>query len=265
MIESWKPFLTALVLPPVPWLVLALAGAWQAGRRPRLARALVLLAVVLLWLSCCTAVGRWIEQRWLALPAPLSAAQIEGIRERVAKNGPQVAIIALGGGVKLHARELDAPDLVDRAFMRLRYAARLARETGAPLGFSGGSGWAQHNGTPVPAEAAVAARIAREEYGLSMRWTEDRSRDTRENALNTVALLADAGVREIVLVTSAWHMRRALRAFEDEAAARGITVVAAPTGYSNNDEPRLDWLPSNDGYVQVRQAVRETLGHAMGR
>lgn len=265
MLESWKPLLTALVLPPVPLLALALLGAWQQRQRPRLARALVIVSVALLWLSCCTAVGRWIEQIWLDLPAPLSAAQVEQIRQHVAKDASQVAIIALGGGVRLHARELGAPDLTDRSFMRLRYAARLARATGASLGFSGGTGFAQINGTPAATEASVAARIAQEEYGLAMRWVENESRDTRENASYTVPRLADAGVREIVLVTNAWHMRRALRAFEAQAAPRGITVVPAPTGYSNNDEPRHDWLPSTDGYTQVRQALREILGYVVGR
>lgn len=265
MIESWKPVLTALVLPPVPWLVLALLGAWQQARRPRLARALVVAAVVLLWLSCCSAVGRWIERHWLDETAPLAAAQIEGLRERVAKDASKIAIVALGGGVQANAPELGAPDLADRSLMRLRYAARLSRQTGAALGFSGGTGWAQRAGRPDAAEARVAERIAREEYGVSMRWIEDRSRDTRENAALVVPMLADTGVREIVLVTDAWHMRRSLRAFEGEASARGIRVLAAPTGFPDEDSSWLDWLPSSDGHVQVRQTLRELIGYAMGR
>ena len=75
-------------------------------------------------------------------------------------------------------------------------------------------------------EAAIADRIAREEFGLPLRWREDRSRDTRENAAASVRLLRAAGVRRIVLVTHAWHMPRALRAFQE--ADPDLPVSPAP-------------------------------------
>ena len=80
----------------------------------------------------------------------------------------------------------------------------------APLAFSGGVGWAQQGST---SEARVAAKIAAEEFGRPLRWVEDDSRDTRENAAKTIALLKPAGIQHIVLVTHGYHMRRALRAF----------------------------------------------------
>lgn len=264
MIESWKPLLTALAMPPAPLLALALIGAWQHPRRPRLARALVLLAAVLLWLSCTSAAGVYIERQLLGVPPALTAKQVEEIRQRVAQDASRVAIVALGGGMRARAPELDAPDLADRSYMRLRYAARLARETGAPLGFSGGTGWAQSAGRPDAAEARIAARLAKEEFGLQMRWVEPDSRDTRENAALILPMLAQSGVREVVLVTSAWHMRRSVRAFETAAAPLGIEIVPAPTAYANY-EPRLRWLPSGDGYTEVRQGLRELLGYALGR
>jgi len=258
--------LTALLLPPVPMLLLAAFGAWQRRSRPRLGAVLVALALVMIWLSGCEAVGRRLELKLTRPPAPLLPADVAALRERVQAAPGKVAIVALGAGLNSQAPEFGGVDLGELAYPRMRYAARLARETGAALGFSGGQARRSADGRRIPAEADVAARFAREDFGLETRWIENRSTDTGENARYTVELLARDGVREIVVVTQAWHMRRALRAFETEAAAHAMRVTAAPTGAaSNEDQDLLDWMPSNEGLLQVRLAVREAIGYAIGR
>jgi len=144
---------------------------------------------------------------------------------------------------------------------RLRYGLWLARETGAPIAFSGGVGWGQPD---AAAEAKVAAKIAAEEFNRPIKWQEDDSRDTRENALRTFALLKPAGIDHIVLVTHGYHMPRALRAFT-EAAGPGIKVEPAPMGLARRIEsPALEWLPSSDGFSQMRQTLRELFGRLAG-
>ena len=144
---------------------------------------------------------------------------------------------------------------------RLRYGVWLARQTGAPLAFSGGVGHAQRKSV---SEAEVAARIAREEYGRPLKWVEAESRDTRENAARTVALLKPAGVDHIVLVTHWLHMPRALRAFR-EAAGSAMRIEAAPMSLAGDTElSALSWVPSNTGFVQMRYALREWLGRLAG-
>ena len=56
-IDGIKPFLTALLLPPVPWLALMVVGAFSIGRRRWPGRVLVLLGAVLAWASCTQAAG----------------------------------------------------------------------------------------------------------------------------------------------------------------------------------------------------------------
>ncbi|MDQ6679701.1 MAG: YdcF family protein, partial [Pseudomonadota bacterium] len=93
---------------------------------------------------------------------------------------------------------------------------------------------------------------------------EDRSRDTRENAARSISLLRAAGVDHIVLVTHAWHMPRALRAFR-QAAGSGIAIEAAPMGLATNLEVApLDWLPSSAGFTMTRSVLREWLGLLAG-
>jgi uncharacterized SAM-binding protein YcdF (DUF218 family) len=256
-IESWKPALTALALPPVPLLLLVLIGARQMFRRPLLAWLLIGLATVGIWFSGTRALGHGLVQIWIKPPAALAAREVAELR-----HSPKTAIIVLGGGRRLSAPEYGLSTLKDRTVERLRYGVWLSRETGLPLGFSGGVG---HGAAAGPSEAEIAARVAEREFGRALRWQETESRDTRENALKTVALLQPQGITTIVLVTDALHMRRAMANFERAAEGPQIRIVAAPMGERGSGQLRAtDWLPSLDGYEEVWMACHEALGRMLG-
>lgn len=255
---DWKPLLTALLLPPVPLLAAMLLGAALLRRRPRLGWGLLLAGAAALWLSCTSAVGDWLEQR--LQPPALSAAEIQ----RLAGQRSNAAIVVLGGGREAHAPEYGGPNLPPQALERLRYGLWLSRETGLPVAYSGGSGHAAGEGPP---EAEVAALIARRDFGRPLRWTEASSRDTRENAAASVALLRQAGISRIVLVTHGWHMPRSQRAFQQAIAASGAAIALTPAPMSlASDDSRalLRWLPSAGGFESTRLALREMLGLLAG-
>jgi len=227
-----KPVLSALVLPPVPFLGLALAGAALARRRPRASRWLVVVGCICTWFSCCNGAVRWVEQSFLDEPAALDAAQRADLKARAAAGQP-LAIVVLGGGMEYRGFEYDSADLGDLSLKRLRYGVWLSRQTGIPVAASGGRGWGGPD-SGIPPEADRMAEVARDEYGVPLRWIEAASRDTHENAALTLPLLQAAGVREIVLVTHGTHMPRALREFRAAAAAGAasgqITIVPAAMG-----------------------------------
>jgi uncharacterized SAM-binding protein YcdF (DUF218 family) len=134
----------------------------------------------------------------------------------------------------------------------------LGRETGWPVAYSGGIGWANRAGA---SEAEVAARIASLEYHRPLRWIETESRDTRENAARSVPMLRAAGVRHLLLVTRGWHMQRAQSLFEEAAAHTGLRIEAAPMGLASHVETAaLAWLPSSAGFERVRLVLHEWLG-----
>ncbi|CAG1019150.1 hypothetical protein BURC_04006 [Burkholderiaceae bacterium] len=260
-LESWKPVLTALLLPPVPFLLLILVGARLLRPRRGWGWTLIVLSVAGLWLSTCTGTGRALEQFVLRLPPALKAERIAQIKAQ-ARGSVSMAIVVLGGGSEPFAPEYGMSNLGFYSIQRLRFGLWLGRETGVPVAFSGGLGWATAQGTT---EAEVASRIAAREFNQPLRWTEDQSRDTRQNASHSVALLKQSGIRHILLVTHGWHMPRARRAFEEAAAPHGITVEAAPMGLAQRTEsPALDWLPSGTGMLRVRNALRESLGRLLG-
>jgi len=257
-LEAWKPVLTALLLPPVPLLVLVLIGARLIPVRRGVGWTIVVASVVLLWLASCSGSAELLSQTLLRPPSALGPERIKALKT---DTRAPTAIVVLGGGMEPHAPEYGAASLRYPSLERLRYGLWLARETGLPVAFSGGVGWAQPDAT---AEARIAARIAATEFGRPLKWTEDESRDTRENATHSIALLKRSGIRHIVLVTHAVHMPRALRAFED--AARGeIRIEAAPMGLAQRvDLPLLRWLPSTSGTIDVRAILRELVGSAVG-
>ena len=258
-IESWKPVLAALLLPPVPLLLLALVGARLLPRRRALGWLLLLLALGGLWLSGTGAVRSGLL-RWPLMPPPaLGEAQIAAL-----KRAPHTAIVVLGGGRRSFGPEYGTAMLHPRGIERLRYGLWLARQTALPVAFSGGL---TPGSEPGASEAEIATRVAERDFGRPLRWTEAESRDTRENAIRTVALLHPQGVEHIVLVTHDYHMRRALRNFDRALATAGVAmrVTPAPMGLGD-DAPLtlLDWLPSLSGFEQTRLVLHESLGLLVG-
>jgi len=261
-ISSWKPVLGALLLPPVPLIVLMLLGTRLVLPRRALGWLLVLLSAALLWLTACSGTARVLAQTLLHPPAALALERVAELKAALQARQP-VAIVVLGGGSKPLAPEYGISSLTEFSMERLRYGIWLGRETGAPVAFSGGIGWGQSDRSAAP-EAQVAARIAAQDFGRPLRWTEERSRDTRENAAYSVPLLKQHGITRALIVTHQAHMTRALRAFE-EAAHGSIVFEAAPVDII--DPPLREpgaWLPSTRGLVTVRYVLYELAGKLMG-
>lgn len=243
-----KALVSPLLLPPAGpllliTLALAAAGVWRRGRR--VAWAVALTGVAMLWLLSCHAVAIRLAGGLLPLPEPLTAAAVPAA-------GAQ-AIVVLGGGVLAEAPEYGAPQPASATLARLRYAIRLARNHNLPLGFAGGLGW---SGRGSASEAQAVALSAREDFGFAPRWLDDQSRDTRENAQKMAALMLPQGVRRIALVSDAWHLPRATLEFQ----RAGFEVLPAPTRLPlAQARAALEWLPSTEGLTLSRQVLREWL------
>lgn len=244
-----KPFLATLLLPPAGPLLLAFLGLLIAGRW--FGRLVIALALGVLWLLSCNAVAIATSNALLPGFAPVRPAELAS--EQVQ------AIVVLGGGVLPHAPEFGAAQPSANTAARLRYGVYLARQTGRPLVFSGGVGWASV-GTATPREAEVARDFLRQDHGIALRLAEGESRDTHENARQLRLLLQREGLTRIALVTDAWHMPRSVLEFE----RAGFDVTPAPTGFiAARERPELEWLPSAHGLAASRQVLREWLALQM--
>lgn len=88
---------------------------------------------------------------------------------------------------------------------------------------------------------------------------DSMSRSTAEHAANIPPLLRRLGTTRFALVTSAVHMRRAMRAF----AKMGVTPIAAPAPLDDPEQPA--WWPSVDALRLSYEAVYELIGTAVQR
>jgi uncharacterized SAM-binding protein YcdF (DUF218 family) len=261
-VESWKPVLSALVLPPVPLFLLLLIGARLILPRRGLGWFVILFSIALMWMSSCLGTARLLNQHLLKAPPALSAQAIDELKALKSKDKEGVAIIILGGGQEPIAPEYGVSNLGPASMERLRYGLWLSRATGLPVAFSGGLGWGLVEGQ---SEARIAARIASSEFGHPIKWVEDLSRDTRENALRTVALLKSQGIHHVILVTHDWHMPRARRNFQ-QAFGTDVTIQSAPVGLGlmRTESFWQNWLPTPGGYTSVYRSLHEGLGLLLG-
>lgn len=263
-IEAWKPALRMLLMPPAALLLPGLL-AWALARRlPRTARLVGLLSLLALWLAATPWAAHHLLRLLTSPPPVLSAAAIAQLADW--PGAPRTAILVLGSGRRAQAPEYGGADLSPLGHERLRYGAWLARQTRLPLAYSGGIGHgAAEQGGPSEAEAARLA-LARD-AGPPLRWADDRSRDTNENAAFSVALLQAQGVGRIVLVTHDFHQQRALAAFRRAVARSGqpMELVPAPMGHRPLPTGRLaDWVPTGEALQRSHWAWHEWLGRLAG-
>jgi len=236
-------FIKLLCLPPMSLLVLAWLGLQFKCYRHAVALSRVCLFMVLV-LSLPAVVNRW-ALHWEHIPA-LQPEQIECFK-------PQ-AIVVLGGGLEGHVTEYPlgkAPN--DRTLLRIRYAAKIARTSHLPVLASGGSVF--DDGI---SESQVMADVLEQEFNVPVTWREHRSHNTMENAKFSHELLHQAGITRIVLVTQAFHMPRALKAFE----VVGFEVLPAPTAFIGHaaDIDVLDYLPSASALKNSYFLAHESIG-----
>lgn len=135
---------------------------------------------------------------------------------------------------------------------RLRYGARLHRATGLPILVTGGR-------PPIGGVSlAEAMRLSLlEDFAIRDVWVEDASATTADNARLSANVLRARGASRVVLVTSAWHMPRAIRAFE----AAGVSVIPAPTNFETVDGAGvLSLLPSARALHRSYYGMHEWVG-----
>lgn len=202
----------------------------------------------------------------LILSLPLTGHQLmQGIESRfpplrlaAAPEGPAPgAIVVLGGGRYTDAVEYGEGDSVNqRTLERLRYGVYLHRLTNLPILVTGGAPYGERT-----SEAELMQAALTRDFQVEARWVEGKSANTYENARYSKAILAEAGIRRVYLVTHASHMPRAVWVFEN----MGISTVPAPLGFTKlnkQDRETLGYLPSAHGLQLSSAALRERLGLA---
>lgn len=225
-------------------LVLLLAGlAFGTRRRSKKTATLLAIITIILYIASTNYFGaffiRSLEDRY-SIPAKIE---------------PDV-IVVLGGGATS-----DTPDisglggLSGSAANRLLTAVRLYNIHKVPIVFSGGQVFRD-----TANESQIAARLL-EDLGVSQQdiIAEDKSLNTTENAKYVKEILGARGFRNPILVTSAFHMERAVANFEKV----GVQVTPLPADYQVSRQSGIhinNMVPSGAGMYLSSLATKEYLG-----
>jgi uncharacterized SAM-binding protein YcdF (DUF218 family) len=245
---------------PLGLVSLLILAALFLGRRVRLQRMVLIIALVLVWLG---------GNRWVASGL---ARSLEG-RYQTPNPIPQADVLVLLGGGTSAPEPPRTMVEVNSAGDRVIYAARLYEQGKAShiLASGGLLDWDVSDTTPAQDMAALLMWMGVPEDVI---WLQGDSRNTYEDALFSARILeakgADIGhpIERILLVTSAWHMPRAVKLFE----AQGLEVIPLPTDYNvtqkgweraQNADWRsyvLDFFPSVGNLGLTTRMLKEYFG-----
>lgn len=235
---SLQPLATALLLPPILLTLCTLTGTLLAWRGRRWGIALAMAAAATELLLATPLVSGLLK---ISLEAELKA-------HHVTVQAPH-AIIILGAEA---AQSISGPDIGPLTLERLRAGAALQRQSGLPVLVTGGP--LSPGDPPI---AKLMAQSIEKDFGVTVRWVEPAARDTHENAVFSADLLRKSGIGEAYVVTHAWHLPRAIEAFERE----GFSALPFPVRLDRAPDMRLSsWVPRADHLGESWFALREWAG-----
>lgn len=198
-----------LVVPPALPILILFFGLLAMKKRPRAGVRAAWAGLALLYLCSIS---------------PVSSRLIGAVEMAPAPGGPvwtgAGAIVVLSAGVDRDAVEYGGETVDAASLVRVRYAAKLHRETGLPLLVTGG----RMPLTDGSIAAAMKTTLERD-FAVPVTWVEDRAQTTAENAAYSAELLKPAGITKIVLISEAYHLARSIPVF----VAAGLEVIPAPT------------------------------------
>ncbi|MFO1433146.1 MAG: YdcF family protein [Candidatus Competibacteraceae bacterium] len=242
-------WLKALLLPPGGPILLGLV-ALVLLRWRRTAGIILLTTSVVLSYFCSIGLTANLLSRVMEIYGPVTTEAID--------TGRPGAIVVLGGGVYPEAPEYGQDTVHIRTLGRIRYAARLARQTGLPVLASGGFGYEPSLEQKIP-EAELMQRVLEEDFGITPVLVEISSHNTWENAAHSAAILKSRGIDTILLVTQAAHMRRSVESFQHA----GIKVIPAPTLFFTTEFKPFElasWIPSVPSIYAINYLCYEWFG-----
>lgn len=240
--------LLAFLTQPLAWVaLLMLVAVLMVGRRPRASQRLGVAAIVLLlllgWEPLPDALIRQLEARHPAVPASADLNHYAGV-------------VVLGGALE-PAYVWTQPGqsaLNDAAERMTEVLPLLRRQPALRVLFTGGEG-ELFGGALSEAQRAERFFIAQGIPSQQLRF-ESVSRTTHENALLSKSMPGVDPAQPWLLLTSAWHMPRAMASFQKE----GWNVRAFPVDFRAGSATPWTQYSMNQGARKWKLALHEWLG-----
>ena len=237
-----KKILTPFLLPPGIFIIsLIFTGAWFMHKKKWKAGFITLLFGCFMWALSI---------------APVSDTMIRGLESEygIPENVEGDVIILLGRGVRDKAPDLTglgAPS--DMYLTRIVTAVRLQKKLNIPIIVSG----AETLEDKISENHVVKRFLIDLGVPTGEIIIEDKSRDTFENAKFAQEICTRLGFTNPILVTSAYHLKRAIMSFEKV----GLKVLPFPAGFKSWQGKHYGWrayLPGD--FLTSSIAIREYMG-----
>ena len=208
----------------------ALALSFTSWRR--IGQGLLGCALAALWIPATPAFANWLNWRVASQVPPVSLESL-----------PQSDAVILLGGTPVR---------------RIMRALWLYREGKAPfIVITGGNPLEKR--AVVPEAQRVADFMVEIGAPLAALILETKSRNTRENAVNTAAIFKEHGWRHGLLVTDGVHMPRAMATFKKI----GLDVTPVTTDIISGSlkaDSLIDFLPDAGALAWTTSAIKEMIG-----
>ena len=233
MIETVKKLVEYAIFPPGSIIIVFLVISLFSTKK-KFVFYLSLFCAVVLYLASISPVKNM-------LVSPLEQSY------KIPKNLHANAIVVLGAG-SYNKNTLDGDSL-----NRLVGGYILYKKLHLPIIFSGGYA------TSTRSTANIAKKIL-EQMGVNSKdiFIDNKSFDTNQNAIYTAKICRKQNFRKIILVTSAYHMRRAVMLFKKH----NLDVIPYPVDFKESHSYNFySYLPTLGNLVISTEALREYLGY----
>ncbi len=232
-----------IIFPPSIFIIILLFALYFLQRNLRKATMIIITDILLLYLFSVEPVKNMILSPLENYAAPINLKE---------KHNADYIVVLGGGVVDSSPEEEGKGSLSPEAMKRALHGIYIADLYKIPLIFSGGKVFS--NQTESEADTAVRT-MSRFTSGRIKFLKEDQSRTTYENAMY---IKETFHAKKIILVTSAYHMKRSFYSFNKA----GIECIAAPTDYKidHSGYNAISFIPKSSEMNGIFTGMKEYLG-----
>ncbi|HOJ43652.1 MAG TPA: YdcF family protein [Syntrophorhabdaceae bacterium] len=225
MLFFLKKLITFCIVPPGIIIIFLIISAWLLKKKWRLFNTGLAVAIYLISIEPVK------DLFIIPLEDAYKVPQIETIRT-------YDAYVVLGGGINENAPDLNGEgQLTSESLPRAVDAFRLYKIEKKPIILSGGRVYGKKPEAEIAKKFLISLGVDEKDIII-----EENSRDTYENALLVKEILKNKGLEKIVLITSAFHMKRSVQLFKRHFSY----ILPYPTGYrtSRTDYNVISYMPN---------------------
>jgi uncharacterized SAM-binding protein YcdF (DUF218 family) len=238
-----------IFLSPLTWSMLAVAVVFalvaRRSERKRLQLGLMAGAVLNLYVFSLANVSNRLERSLEDLPSTMQEGVVYD------------AVVLMGGVVEVYAEQPEGRRSFNNNVERMLATYDVLRSGQANVAIISG-GHTDQGRLEARESPIIAAQLV--DWGIepSRIIVDALARNTHENAVNVTKIVREHGWQKVLIVTSAFHMRRSVECF----TAEGLSVDTLVVDRRSADPATLpiQWLPRADALAESTDAMREWFG-----